>query len=98
MVNLMKTNTNANKRPFAERHPKLNFLLGLGLLLSFAGLLILAVYITGKYTIAGVTIAANWLTSLTSKLDAVVIVNLNYGVCFYSWRFDKFNYCKTHRI
>ena len=68
-----------DKQSFAKRHPKLNLLLGLGLLLFFIGILIFVVYIAGKYIIVGVTIAVNWLTSLTSKLDAVIIVALITG-------------------
>lgn len=75
----MKTNAKVDKQPFAKRHPKLNLLLGLGLLLFFIGILIFVVYIAGKYIIVGVTIAVNWLTSLTSKLDAVIIVALITG-------------------
>ena len=75
----MKTNAKVDKQSFAKRHPKLNLLLGLGLLLFFIGILIFVVYIAGKYIIVGVTIAVNWLTSLTSKLDAVIIVALITG-------------------
>ena len=75
----MKTNAKVDKQSFAKQHPKLNLLLGLGLLLFFIGILIFVVYIAGKYIIVGVTIAVNWLTSLTSKLDAVIIVALITG-------------------
>lgn len=78
-MNLLKTNAKVDKQSFAKRHPKLNLLLGLGLLLFFIGILIFVVYIAGKYIIVGVTIAVNWLTSLTSKLDAVIIVALITG-------------------
>ena len=79
MVKLLKANRNTDKQSFAEQHPRLNFLLGLGLLLFLVGVLIFVVYTAGKYIIVGVTTAANWLTSLTSKLDAVVIVALITG-------------------
>ena len=78
-MNLLKTNAKVDKQSFAKQHPKLNLLLGLGLLLFFIGILIFVVYIAGKYIIVGVTIAVNWLTSLTSKLDAVIIVALITG-------------------
>ena len=38
-----------------------------------------AMYMIGKYITIGVTAAANWLASLASKLDAVVIVTLITG-------------------
>lgn len=78
-VDFLKANLNTNRQPFANRHPKLNFLLGLGLLFLFVCALIFAVYLAGKYILAGVTTAVNWLASLASKLDAVVIVALITG-------------------
>lgn len=62
-------------RPFAEKHPKLNFLIGfillIGILLSF-----LAVGIWIGRTLGDII---SWLGGLASKLDAVVIVALITG-------------------
>ena len=75
----MKTDSKTDKRPFAEKHPKLNFLFGLLLLLFLIMAFGYAMYMIGKYITIGVTAAANWLASLASKLDAVVIVTLITG-------------------
>ena len=72
----MNPDSKADKRPFAEKHSKLNFLFGLLLLLFLIVAFGFAVYIIVKYIATGVTSAANWLASLASKLDAVVIVAL----------------------
>lgn len=64
---------------FAEKHPRLNFLLGLFLILLLAAVSGLTVYIAGKYTVDGIRTAVDWLASLASKLDAVVIVSLITG-------------------
>lgn len=66
-------------RPFAQRHPKLNFLIGLLILL---GLLVGAIYILrciGGFLGNVVPRFINWLASLASGLDAVVIVALITG-------------------
>ena len=75
----MKPDSNTDKRPFAEKHPKLNSLFGLLLLLLLIIAFGYAMYMIGKYISIGVTAAANWLASLASKLDAVVIVALITG-------------------
>lgn len=75
----MNPDSKADKRPFAEKHSKLNFLFGLLLLLFLIVAFGFAVYIIVKYIATGVTSAANWLASLASKLDAVVIVALITG-------------------
>lgn len=64
---------------FAEKHPRLNFLLGLFLILLLAAASGLTVYIAGKYTVDGIRTAVDWLASLASNLDAVVIVSLITG-------------------
>ena len=64
-----------DKKPFAEKHPKLNFLLGLFLLLgivSFAGWFI---YSVCEFAITGI----KNLIDVVSDLDAVVIVALITG-------------------
>ena len=75
----MNPDSKAAKRPFAEKHSKLNFLFGLLLLLFLIVTFGFAVYIIVKCIATGVTAAANWLASLASKLDAVVIVALITG-------------------
>lgn len=65
--------------PFSARHPKLNFLLGLLLLLflvAISGAIICWFLQAAK---ASITVAAEWLASLASKLDAVIIVALITG-------------------
>ena len=75
----MNPDSKADKRPFAEKHSKLNFLFGLLLLLFLIVAFGFAVYIIVKCIATGVTAAANWLASLASKLEAVVIVALITG-------------------
>ena len=79
VVDSLKPDSKTDKRPFAEKHPKLNFLFGLLLLLFLIMAFGYAMYMIGKYITIGVTAAANWLASLASKLDAVVIVTLITG-------------------
>ena len=64
---------------FAERHPKLNILLGLLLLLFIAVLTIGTVYLLIKLIGSGLNSFITWLSALYSKLDAVVIVALITG-------------------
>lgn len=75
----MNPDSKADKRPFAEKHSKLNFLFGLLLLLFLIVAFGFAVYIIVKCIATGVTAAANWLAALASKLEAVVIVALITG-------------------
>ena len=79
VVDSLKPDSKTDKRPFAEKHPKLNFLFVLLLLLFLIMAFGYAMYMIGKYISIGVTAAANWLASLASKLDAVVIVTLITG-------------------
>ena len=64
---------------FAERHPKLNLLFALLLLLFIAALIIGGVYLAIKLIGSGVNSFTTWLSELSSKLDAVVIVALITG-------------------
>ena len=66
--------------PFSERHPKLNVILGLLMLLIFAAATIGLIYVAGKLICDGVVRFIDWLSSLSSKMDAVVIVALITGV------------------
>lgn len=75
----MNPDSKADKRPFAEKHSKLDFLFGLLLLLFLIVAFGFAVYTIVKCIATGVTAAANWLASLASKLEAVVIVALITG-------------------
>jgi hypothetical protein len=68
-----------SKVPFAEKHPKLNFLLGLILFLILVFLAGVAIYFAFKYISIGVGYAVDWLSATASKLDAVVIVALITG-------------------
>lgn len=65
-----------NKKSFAERHPKLNFLLGLTL---FIGMVLFAIWLIKIFcnTIMNGLIK---LTAIASKLDAVIIVALITGL------------------
>lgn len=62
-------------RPFAEKHPKFNFLIGFVLLIAIL-LSFLAVGIWAGRTLGDIIL---WLGGLASKLDAVVIVALITG-------------------
>lgn len=75
LESLMDTNVNM----LFVGDSKLNFLFGLLLLLFLIVAFGFAVYIIVKCIATGVTAAANWLASLASKLEAVVIVALITG-------------------
>lgn len=68
-----------DNRSFAEKHPRLNFLIVLMLLLILVAGSILLAYYGLKYIGIGFTNFAEWLSSIASKLDAVVIVALITG-------------------
>lgn len=70
---------NNGKLTFAEKHPRWNMLIGLLLLLAFAAIGIFAIYYIFKYIGSGLSNLVSWLTSLASKMDAVVIVALITG-------------------
>lgn len=68
-----------NKIPFKERHPKLNVLFSFLFLLFLLAIALIALYyifIALKY---GINKFVDWLSTLSSKLDAVVIVALITG-------------------
>lgn len=75
----MKKKEAKDSRPFSERHPRWNLLLGLLLLLLFAGLGLLLLYFTLKFIGGRISSFVVWLKNLPSKLDAVVIVALITG-------------------
>lgn len=64
---------------FAEKHPRLNVLISLLLLLVLVAVIGCLLYGAAKYIIIGTKSGVDWLASLTSKLDAVVIVALITG-------------------
>lgn len=67
------------KKPFSEQHPKWNTFIGLLILLIFAAGTILGVYFLVIGIGRGINKAIEWLSTLSSKLDAVVIVALITG-------------------
>lgn len=66
-------------KPFAERHPRLNILRGLILLLGLFAIGFLVVYFLLKYIGAGIGNFVKWLSSIASNMEAVVIVALITG-------------------
>lgn len=75
----MKKNKTKDSRPFSERHPRWNLVLGLLLVLILIGLGLLLLYFAFKYIGTGISIFVDWLKNIASKLDAVVIVALITG-------------------
>ena len=75
----MKKQKIKDGRPFSERHPKLNLLLGFILLLGLLAISCFAVYLLIKYTGIGIGLFIDWLKDIASKLEAVVIVALITG-------------------
>ena len=67
------------KKSFAEKHPKLNTLLGLLFLLFLLGIGIAAIFYAGKGMFIAANKAINFLKEAVSKLDAVIIVALITG-------------------
>ena len=68
-----------NSASFAEKHPKLNLLFVLILLFALVWLAAYFLRIIFTYIAIGTSAISNWLSSFTSKLDAVVIVALITG-------------------
>lgn len=65
-----------NKKPFAEKYPKINFLLGLALLIGIVIFVIWLIKIFYNSIVNGLI----KLTAIASKLDAVIIVALITGL------------------
>ncbi len=63
-------------RPFSEKHPKLNMLIGVALFLGLTGLAGYLFFQLCYWVYIGVVGFVGWLSSLASKLDAVIIVAL----------------------
>lgn len=72
-------NDKKDVRPFSERHPKWNFFFGLVILLVLLGLAGIFLNYFLLYLKIGIDRAINYLSSVVSKLDAVIIVALITG-------------------
>ena len=68
-----------NKQPFAKRHPKWNLFIGFILLLAIIALIGGAAYLIIKVLSSGIAQIVNWIASLSSTMDAVVVVALITG-------------------
>lgn len=68
-------NNNNKKIPFEKRHPVLNFIFGLTILISIIAVIFVVIY----YSVIGVSHLISRLSNIASKLDAVVIVALITG-------------------
>lgn len=68
-----------DKQSFAQKHPKLNLLIGFVLLLVIIALIGGAAYLVIKLVTFGITKLIGWIASLSSSLDAVVVVALITG-------------------
>ena len=66
-------------RPFAERHPKWNFVIGLFLMLFIIVVAGIVLFFVFKYIGLGISMFINGLQDIASKLEAVVIVALITG-------------------
>ena len=74
----MKNNTK-NTLTFAEKHPRLNILIGMLFILIIIAIVLLSIYYIVEYIGIGVTNIISWLSSFASNLDAVIIVALITG-------------------
>ena len=68
-----------NKQPFSKRHPKWNLFIGVILLLTIIALIGGAAYLVIKLLSLGIVKVVDWIASLSSTLDAVVVVALITG-------------------
>lgn len=69
-----------DSRPFSEKQPRLNMLLGFLILLVLLAIVVFGVYFLFKLIGTGIHNLTDWLSTLSSKLDAVVIVALITGM------------------
>lgn len=72
-------NNAKNTLSFAEKHPRLNMLIGMLFILIVIALGLLSIYYIVQYIGIGITNITSWLSALASKLDAVIIVALITG-------------------
>ena len=75
----MGNDVNNKQSSFAEKHPRWNMLIGLLLLFLLLVIGIFLLYFIFKYIGLGLSNLVLWLTSLASKMEAVVIVALITG-------------------
>lgn len=68
-----------NKQPFSQRHPKWNLFFGFILLLAIIALIGGAAYLVIKLLSSGIVKIIDWIASLSTTLDAVVVVALITG-------------------
>lgn len=66
--------------PFSNRHPKLNMIIGLELVIIIVTVCILVLYYTFLYLGHGINSLVDWVTNMTSKMEAVVIVAFITGL------------------
>ena len=65
-----------DERPFSEKHPKASLAIGVILLLILAGIAIVVIYLLSIFLWKGTSELLQWISSITSKMDAVIIVTL----------------------
>ena len=74
-----------NKKRFSDNHPKLSVLLGIIFILAVAVLFVFILYLLIKYFGIGILKIVQWISTIVSSLDAVVIVALiTAGVSIFS--------------
>lgn len=66
-------------RTFAEKHPRWNFLIGLLLLIAMIAGAITIIYYAVKFIGNAISAFVDWVSTVASTLDAVVIVALITG-------------------
>lgn len=76
---LMKSNKTEEVKTFAERHPKLNMLFSLIFVIGVFSIVIVGVIKLLQFLGASIVKFANWLSTLASTFDAVVVVALITG-------------------
>ncbi|MEG2054517.1 MAG: hypothetical protein RR052_06200, partial [Oscillospiraceae bacterium] len=76
---MSKSIKNKTSPSFAEKHPIINLILGLLMLIAMLTLGFVAIYFVMKYIATGISLVADWLSLMASKLDAVIIVAMITG-------------------
>ena len=67
------------KKSFAEKHPRWNFIFGIILLLVIGGFILAIAYFILKLIGIGTIKFIEWIASISSTLDAVIVVALITG-------------------
>ncbi len=70
---------NNEKKSFAQRHPRWNLFFGFLMLIVIVGIILGGVYLLLRLIGLGALKAVDWLATITSTLDAVVVVALITG-------------------